>query len=234
MRSSFARRFSIGGLAVLSLLPCVRGQMANGTFLSPIANEPFTGVSQIELIQSGDVLKASRAVARDSQGRVYKEARQLQPAKESTPPRMLMAALYDPKTMLYTYIYPPEQAYWEGSLSAPTKLLAREYYSGWPTRYGPRVSIGTHVEDLGTRTMQGVLTHGERQTSSRVVNGENAVETDEYWYSDELGLTLLARHHVPGVTLTVTVTKLIRTEPKADLFAVPAGYHRKDSPEPAP
>jgi hypothetical protein len=45
-------------------------------------------------------------------------------------------------------------------------------------------------------------------------------------------LNLLASHHEPGGSVTVTVTELTRTEPNANMFDIPAGYQRKDSPEP--
>jgi hypothetical protein len=226
-----------GLLLVLSFIPCAQAQLANGTFIAPVPNMPFTAVSQLETSRitpdgTSIRLKTFRAMARDSQGRVYKEARKLQSATENAIPPVIMIALYEPRAKLYTYIYPENKTFWNGTLKQPASLLAREYFYGWPTRYGPPLSQDTKVEDLGTRTMHGLPVHGVRQTGSQIVGGKNVVATDEYWYSDDLQLNLLAIHQEPSVTLTVTVTELARNEPNVNIFDIPARYQRKGSPEP--
>jgi hypothetical protein len=80
--------------------------------------------------------------------------------------------------------------------------------------------------------MEDMPVHGIRETQAiKDSAGKSTVETDEYWYSDDLRMNLVARHNEPGRTsLTVTVTQVTRTEPDAALFEVPAGYQRKDTP----
>jgi hypothetical protein len=61
--------------------------------------------------------------------------------------------------------------------------------------------------------------------------GRITVATDEYWYSDDLRMNLVAKHNQPGeTTLTVTVTQVTRTEPDAARFEIPSGYEPKDTP----
>jgi hypothetical protein len=80
--------------------------------------------------------------------------------------------------------------------------------------------------------MEGIPVHGIRQTQTiKDSAGKSTVETDEYWYSDDLRMNLVARHNEPGGgSLTVTVTQVTRTEPDAALFEIPADYKRNDTP----
>jgi hypothetical protein len=61
---------------------------------------------------------------------------------------------------------------------------------------------------------------------------ENLFGTDEYWYSDDLHMSLVADRKSPnGDRLTVTVTQITRAEPDPALFGIPANYRQLDSPE---
>jgi hypothetical protein len=94
------------------------------------------------------------------------------------------------------------------------------------------VNESAKVEDLGTQTMEGMPVHGIRETQT--INdsaGKITVATDEYWYSDDLRMNLVARHNQPGeTTLTVTVTQVTRRDPDAALFEIPAGYKQNPTP----
>ena len=92
-------------------------------------------------------------------------------------------------------------------------------------------------EDLGTNTLDGILVHGYRRTvtlrSKASGTGEPVAVTDEYWYSEELHLNLLANHADPRTgKLTVTVTPIDRNEPSGDLFQIPSGYKLVDMTPP--
>jgi hypothetical protein len=57
--------------------------------------------------------------------------------------------------------------------------------------------------------------------------------TDEYWYSEQLHINLLAKHSDPRTgQLTVTVTQLNPNEPALELFEVPPGYKVVDMTPP--
>jgi len=84
-------------------------------------------------------------------------------------------------------------------------------------------------EDLGTETMENVLVQGIRR--SRTIpgtasgTGKPVVVVDEYWYSEELHLNMLVKHDDPrSGQQTVTVTRVNRSEPAAEIFEIPAGY----------
>jgi hypothetical protein len=88
-------------------------------------------------------------------------------------------------------------------------------------------------EELGIQNMLGMPVHGIRETQELVNSaGKEAIGTDEYWYSDDLRMSLVAEHKFPnGGSLTVTVTQIARTEPDPALFGIPANYRRLDRPE---
>lgn len=231
-------RLVLGSLPLLlPVTPNALSQIANGIFVTPVPNAPFVAVVKFEQTRTdpdGTIvnLKTNRTIARDSRGRIYKDVRRLQLASESNTPPMIMIDLYDPQTKTYTYIYPQYGTFWRGTLVRPPSLLAHEFFYGWPTRNGLPVYASAKEEDLGTQTMEDIPVHGIRETqATKDSAGKSTIETDEYWYSDDLRMNLVARHNAPGKTsLTVTVTQITRTEPDAALFEVPAGYQRKDTP----
>jgi hypothetical protein len=210
------------------------GQTANGIFVVPVPNAPFMAISTVEQRRTDPDgtsvhLKSSRAFARDSQGRLYKEIRSLEPFTDSSTAALLMTVIYDPRTRIYTYLYPRIRTYWQGTLDSPIPLLAREYFYGWPARYGLAVDKSVKQEDVGVQSVEGMAVHGVRQTETVLGRPGTVAETDEYWYSDELGMNLVAMCTQPGKSiLTVRVTQVTRTEPDAAIFAIPSGYQRKE------
>jgi hypothetical protein len=88
-------------------------------------------------------------------------------------------------------------------------------------------------EDLGTESRVGIPVRGIREIQKLVDStAKNALETDEYWYSDDLHMSVAAEHKFPnGESLTVTVTQITRGEPDSGLFEIPANYRQLDKPE---
>jgi hypothetical protein len=84
-------------------------------------------------------------------------------------------------------------------------------------------------EDLGADTMEGLPVRGSRVTETYEPGalGSNRALTivTENWYSDDLKINLLTERTDPrfGVQ-TVRVTNLVRAEPEASTFALPADY----------
>jgi len=94
-------------------------------------------------------------------------------------------------------------------------------------RQPPRSEFKT--EDLGLRNIAGVEAHGSRTTRT-IPAGEEGnelqiVTVDEFWRSDELGLTMLAIRDDPRRGRSVQdVEEVDKEEPVAALFAPPEGY----------
>jgi hypothetical protein len=84
-------------------------------------------------------------------------------------------------------------------------------------------------EQLGTRQVEGVKATGRRTTTvipaGRIGNDRPIQITDEQWESPELNLLLSSRFSDPRTgVVEYRLTNISRAEPRADLFAVPAGY----------
>jgi hypothetical protein len=68
----------VGSSIYFAATPIDADPRANGTFVAPIPDAPFTAVDKMEQTRidpHGSIvkLKTTRAIARDSQGRVYKD-----------------------------------------------------------------------------------------------------------------------------------------------------------------
>jgi hypothetical protein len=89
------------------------------------------------------------------------------------------------------------------------------------------------VEALPDQTLEGVLAHGKRTTSTipagTIGNDQPIVVTSETWYSPDLQTIVLSKRTDPRIGESVmSVTNIQRGEPSASLFQVPAGYTIKD------
>jgi hypothetical protein len=85
------------------------------------------------------------------------------------------------------------------------------------------------VEDLGTKTIDGVLVSGTRQTmiipEGEQGNDRPMTSTSETWRSKELHLTVLSTDYNPASgTNTTRIANLSTAEPDPALFMVPSDY----------
>jgi len=84
-------------------------------------------------------------------------------------------------------------------------------------------------EQLGTRSFDGVKATGKRTTTiiptDRIGNDKPISITNEEWQSPELGLLVYSRFSDPRTgVVEYRMTNINRSEPRADLFAVPSDY----------
>lgn len=110
-------------------------------------------------------------------------------------------------------------------LSGPPAVLAT----------GPALTLSTgpagetKVEPLGTRTIEGVEAEGTRTTTTipaGAIGNINAIDVvTERWFSKALQTVVMLTRRDPQTGDTVyRLTNIVRAEPDADLFVVPAGY----------
>jgi hypothetical protein len=88
-------------------------------------------------------------------------------------------------------------------------------------------------EDLGRRTMEGVLVEGTRTTTTipaGQVGNERPIDiVSERWYSSELQVLVMSKDTDPRVgETTYQLTNVSRVEPAASLFEVPSDYQLND------
>ena len=89
---------------------------------------------------------------------------------------------------------------------------------------------GYHLhEELGKNSIDGLETVGYRETTTVNAgvygNDQPMVNIREFWYSPELGISLLSKVDSANVgKQTFIVTELVTSEPGAECFAIPEGY----------
>ncbi len=88
-------------------------------------------------------------------------------------------------------------------------------------------------EDLGRRTMEGVLVEGTRTTTTipaGQVGNERPIDiVSERWYSSELQVLVMSKDTDPRMgETTYQLTNVSRVEPVASLFEVPSDYQLND------
>lgn len=211
--------------------------MVDGIFVTPVPGVPMTALVEVQSTQvlaDGSTLakKSIANIARDSQGRIYNERRQLVSPSFNGKPQLLSFHIFDPETRLSTFVNPAMRIARQFMLSAP--MPAAESNPG--SLSSSRIPGGDR-EDLGTQVMENVLVHGVRKTrtvpAAASGTGKPVVVTDEYWYSDELHLNMLVKHEDPRTgQQTVSVTRVDRNEPNEEMFKVPAGYKVVDESPP--
>jgi hypothetical protein len=116
--------------------------------------------------------------------------------------------------------------------ATPGGLFIRPYNrtAAGASQGGPVPSdIRPTEEQLGTRQVEGVKATGRRTTTvipaGRIGNDRPIQIIEEQWESPELNLLLSSRFSDPRTgVVEYRLTNISRTEPRADLFAVPAGY----------
>jgi hypothetical protein len=102
---------------------------------------------------------------------------------------------------------------------------------------GPGASFNTaeqpNVEDLGTRTIEGVDAHGSKITRTipaGEIGNELPIEVVfERWHSEDLGVDVMTRRSDPrSAETTYKLTNIQRTEPLPGLFQPPPDYEVKE------
>jgi hypothetical protein len=203
-----------------------------GIEVLPVAGKPFSGRDTIEWtrnLEDGSVVTThlSAAVARDSQGRIYRERRSFVPANSSEESRLIEIILLDPATQTRTTCdvtaHHCSITSYHASVSytpAPTGPFANG------TRYLSRESIGTKVvEDLdvvGTRETFSI-------NAGVVGNSQPLVTTREFWYSPELQINLSVTRKDPREgTQDIQLVDISRAEPDPAFFEIPGDYVIQD------
>lgn len=100
----------------------------------------------------------------------------------------------------------------------------------------PDDNVTRQDEDLGERTIEGVMAKGTRTTTvipAGNIGNELPIRiVAEQWHSPDLSLLVLTKHNDPqsGET-TYRTTNIVRAEPDASLFQVPPDYKLEQEPQ---
>ncbi len=204
----------------------------HGIQILPATARPFSGRDNIEWtrnIEDGSVVTTHlfATLARDSQGRIYREHVTFVPANSNQPSRRIDMVLLDPVTHTGTTC-----------IIATRQCTITNYYT--PTSFTPPpvgpFDKGTRSlarESLGTDSIDGFNVVGTRETVSInpgvVGNSQPLVTTREFWYSPDLQVNLSVTRKDPREgTQVIHIVDLSRSEPDPAMFQVPAGFVVQD------
>jgi hypothetical protein len=208
-----------------------------GVFVTPVAGASFSAVAvqgMIQILGDGTSFqrKTSAFIARDYRGRIHNESHEIIPMDSGRQPTLLSVHIYDPDTRLNTFLNLGAHIARQATLPNPPSTAPP---SNWAQQGSANNYNGENLrlEDLGSNVLDGIAVHGYRRAMTlgpkASGTGQSVVITDEYWYSEELRINMLAKHNDPRTgTLTITVTQVNRNEPPADLFEIPPGYKLVD------
>jgi hypothetical protein len=249
-RAAIGGGVACAGFALLTLVaPVTRAQWAigapsfyTGIYVTPVPGIAFSGVAQAEATRTlpdGNSFDRKRIerMARDSRGRIYNEGHQNVPLTAPQQSPLMTIHIYDPDTRMNLLLNPYTHVARQRTLpNQPSGVPPLNWAQVNSTFTPPGETV--RLEDLGTSQMLGIDVHGYRRsvTLTEKASGtpQPVVVTDEYWYSEDLRLNMMIKHTDPRTgTLTVTVTKLDRVEPPAEMFEIPANYKVVDITPPA-
>ena len=175
--------------------------------------------------------------ARDSQGDSYFAMEHMMP-NNAGPMRITIT---DPAALTITTLDPQSKSAFVSHVAPSMLSSARTLTPGAssPTPDGrPAGAVsenGTNsmTESLGTKEMNGVKVFGQRTVRSipsTTPDGKPFVTTTETWRSPELGVIVMTQVQTSNGDRHVTrLENIVRAEPNAELFRVPAGYTVRDN-----
>lgn len=240
----------VGGPTTVAVLG---GQMVGGT---PISGAPYSADAVTETTQTladGNriVRKSATKIYRDSAGRERREETLPGQDRSGSPaPSLIMISdpvgrvnySLDSRTKTGTKIPLPGapalsvkgtmvSGAFAGSGFTQTQVLAGDAVHVFSTQALPAKPAKS--EDLGQKTIEGVLAQGTRTTTTiaagQVGNDLPIEVVDERWFSPELQVVVMSKHSDPRMgETTYQLTNVSRVEPDPSLFQIPADYQVND------
>jgi uncharacterized protein YecT (DUF1311 family) len=200
----------------------------DGLFIPLATGAPFHAKIPVEitrLLPDGTTVaqKYYTLAARDSNGREYREHRELVPADSDREPPLDYTIVYDPKSSLRPTCT-PDQRICRQTTFDPTQHPVDE--STGPSSDGKSVLTR---ESLGTKTIDGLECTGTRETLTfnpgAFGNDKPVAVVKEIWYSPQLQFNLSVTRTDPrNGTQKLEVTDLKLGDPGAEWFVMPDGY----------
>jgi hypothetical protein len=224
-----------------------------------VTGRPFTAEFEVETDQtladgSHVTGRQSLTVARDSQGRTYREEIPGTPASGSSAPKVVYIS--DPVAKVNYVLGPDRAAHKTPMLSLAAQAgaatistsggSARLSLQTFATSYGGGtgpVQVGAQsarpaqqlapgaidTKQLGSQVITGFTADGTGTTltipAGQVGNQNPLVIVTERWYSQDLEATVLAKHSDPRFgASSYQLSSVQQIEPPATLFQIPSGY----------
>jgi hypothetical protein len=203
---------------------------------APYTAEAVTQSVQVLLDGNRIVRTATNKVARDSNGRVYREESMLSEYRLDiarqigSPGTAHMVTIDDPVGGAHIMIDPNTKTVYKSSAFSQKKTDEQAF--SIRTASVKADDVKSITTDLGTQTIEGVLAKGTQITHTYPAgafgNEMPLVVTTETWYSPNLKVLVMSKSNDPRIgETTYKLTNLIRGEPDPSLFNIPADYTLK-------
>jgi hypothetical protein len=203
-----------------------------GIEILPVVGRPFSGRDSIDWtrnLEDGTVqtthLEAN--LARDGQGRIYRERVPFVPANSNEPSKRKEITISDPTTHSRIICIVAARRCTITGYYAPTSFTLR------PVGAFDKGKRTLSRESIGSDVVDGLNVVGTRETitinAGAVGNSQPLITTREFWYSPDLQVNLSVTRKDPREgTQVIHVIDLSRSEPDPAMFEVPAGFVVKD------
>ena len=203
-----------------------------GMRVFPATGRPFSAKDNIKWTRyreggSSYTTYLFSTVARDSQGRIYRENRHFAPGSTLQPLEEKYFLLLDPIAHTRTRCTPKTRRCTVGSWKASTT------FSPTPDRLHDEDIGNLSSENLGKDVIEGLNVVGTRETLSFAPGvartTEPLIAVREYWYSPDLQVNLSVTRRDPRTgTQVIQLVDLSRNEPDPAIFQVPDGFTIQD------
>lgn len=204
----------------------------HGIQVLPAANRPFSARDHIlwtRQLEDGSVMRTElyALVARDGQGRIYREHRSFVPLNSNQRSRQSDMVILDPVAHTgTTCVMRTRRCTVSSYRVSATFVLNPDGLFDHGMRFLTR-------ENLGRNVIDGVDVTGTRETlqiaSGAVGNGQTLNCTRDFWYSPALQVNLSVVRKDPRVgTQELQLVDLSLTEPDPKIFQPPAGFVIQD------
>jgi hypothetical protein len=217
-----------------------RGGPGAGAFNRLVTGAPFSAVqvsSSQQVLANGNVInrQTQTNLFRDGQGRTREEMNITRPDGTT----VSHVTIHDPVAGVMRDLNPQTKTAHEakfrmgegpGGRNPGGATSADGASNNRAMRAGSRASDpNVTTENLGAQTINGVSATGTRITHTIPAGAEgNSLPIQvihETWVSDDLKVAVMVKHSDPRTgTTTTQLTNIVRAEPDATLFTVPAGY----------
>lgn len=205
----------------------------SGIRIYSISGKPFSGTDSVDwtrILEDGSEVATHHdaRLARDSQGRIYRERVTRFPANSDQKSHVMEIEIMDPMAHTHTTCDVVARhcniTSYNGPVSVPSKPIG--------TFGNGQRSIAR--ENIGNDTIDGLDAVGTRETLSIAAgvegNSQPMTIVEEAWYSPELEVNLsISRKDPREGTVVIHVVDLSRSDPDPALFQVPANYTVSDT-----
>jgi hypothetical protein len=206
--------------------------IVTGIDLLNIPGKPFSAQDVIDAAKSTDgqgtlTTHIAVTVARDSQGRVYRELRQLSRATPDAPSILIRSHIFDPLKRTHT------TCVYLDRVCTITNFRPLFKYVLQPVGPFDKNTRFLTRETLGDNVIDSLSVEGTRETTTVApgIDGNDAALTftTDFWYSADLQTNTVVLRHDPSYgTQLFHLVNLVRAEPDPKLFSIPAGFTLKD------